>query len=349
MSATLKGSHNPSLLSCLKYGKAGPSCQQVRLISEQDGQSCCIGLAFISIFSKNLATIISESQSVSPTVTVPVDAHVLDMLLAFLSLGELYCKNLEEVHSVGKAALILGIGDENWTISDGESNAVELVKDKVSVLISVKIEDEKMEMIEDIKQNQCDDCGDIFNSEAGLNNHNQGIHSVLGMKASIEVKCSVCLKHFKTSQSLDRHVKRHFQGCWRCECHRCKASFNRRQVDHPLEINQARLDLDLETAFAAIKDAPVPACPECGREYKTKGALLAHWLFRHSTSPVSNQCPICKKILKISISRGNLGHHFNLHFEDEKRNCCDECGKSFYEKKSLANHRRIVHSCTGIK
>ena len=56
----LEHEHHPCNLASLKYGSCGPSCQQVCLISEPDGQTSFIGLTFISFFSKDLSSLIND-------------------------------------------------------------------------------------------------------------------------------------------------------------------------------------------------------------------------------------------------------------------------------------------------
>ena len=56
----LEHDHHPCNLASLQYGSSGPSCQQVCLISEPDGQTSFIGLTFISLFSKDLASLIND-------------------------------------------------------------------------------------------------------------------------------------------------------------------------------------------------------------------------------------------------------------------------------------------------
>ena len=46
----------PATMSCLQYGNSCPSCQQVCLVSDPDGEKVFTGVTFLSLFSKYLSS-----------------------------------------------------------------------------------------------------------------------------------------------------------------------------------------------------------------------------------------------------------------------------------------------------
>ena len=366
----LEHDHHPCNLASLQYGSSGPSCQQVCLISEPDGQTSFIGLTFISLFSKDLASLINDCMTDDvPTVTVPIKSQTIEMLLKFLSTGETVSDDFENLFSLGKAASMLGIVDDNWTIVNSEEEVVDNKKGEITTLsvtwksdediIDIKqleepteaeVGESEEETVNDIveKQFNCDVCGKSFTLVAKLAGHMLLKHDSVGMEEAVKGKCPICSKK---RNKLFSHVWMHFQGCrsQRFKWNQCRASFVGQELLDTHKANHKKAtDLGAESKldYKTTSDPPTSTtCEDCGRKYTTRGALMAHRVFKHSSasSTTKKHCPICKKPVSIAISRGNLGHHINLHLEDGKRHHCNECSVSFYEKKSLVTHMRLKH------
>ena len=93
---------DPLTISCLQYGNSGPSCQQVCLVSDPDGEKVFTGVTFLSLFSKYLSSLLKDNQAQLdevPTIIVPVPVHILKQLLSLLSTGEAVCSDFEDAFS----------------------------------------------------------------------------------------------------------------------------------------------------------------------------------------------------------------------------------------------------------
>ncbi|XP_077136752.1 uncharacterized protein LOC143793564 isoform X2 [Ranitomeya variabilis] len=82
------------------------------------------------------------------------------------------------------------------------------------------------------------------------------------------------------------------------------------------------------------------SCPECGKCFIDKSALVKHERTHTGETPYS--CSLCEKCFK---DNSNLVQHEKSHSK-EKPYSCLECGKSFTYKASLSRHQRIH---TGVK
>ena len=82
-------------------------------------------------------------------------------------------------------------------------------------------------------------------------------------------------------------------------------------------------------------------CHECGKCFKSKGALSEHsWTHSNQQHP-QFQCPICHKYMKQSNSFRK--HMSNVHKVHHK---CDECTKTFPTKFGLVRHKIDCHGGT---
>ena len=117
----LQHDYHPCNLVILQNSSSVPSCQQVCLISEPDGQTSFIGLTFISFFSKDLSSLINDfticycSNQISNNwgdTEIPVHT------------GEAVSDGFENLFSVGIAASILGVADDNVNAEDNKKDEV---------------------------------------------------------------------------------------------------------------------------------------------------------------------------------------------------------------------------------
>eukprot|EP00092_Neocalanus_flemingeri_P019773 GFUD01021413.1.p1 GENE.GFUD01021413.1~~GFUD01021413.1.p1 ORF type:complete len:432 (+),score=83.40 GFUD01021413.1:55-1350(+) len=179
----------PSVVSYLHYGNTGPSCQPVCLVTEPDGQKTYTGVSFISLFSKQLATLLKDCQFQDelPTIIVPVSVDIIQKLLKFLSIGTVMCGDIENAFSIGKAADVLGITHENWKIETFPLKPVE-----VSAGYSVSYENHSECNIADIKIE-----GQDINANLKYS------------KESRKFLCSLCKASFKKMSHLNIHMQTH--------------------------------------------------------------------------------------------------------------------------------------------
>ena len=111
----------PTLVSSLRYGNSGPSCQQVCLVSDcsdSGGEKIFTGVAFLSLFSNYLSCLLKGIQVEADVITIilPVAARTIKHLLRLISTGEVWFHNIEDASAVGRAAEVLGMSKTGWKI-----------------------------------------------------------------------------------------------------------------------------------------------------------------------------------------------------------------------------------------
>jgi uncharacterized Zn-finger protein len=77
-------------------------------------------------------------------------------------------------------------------------------------------------------------------------------------------------------------------------------------------------------------------CADCGRKYKEKSHLATHT--RAHIDVRNFKCTNCGLLFKTQI---NLSFHMKTHSEVPLT--CEQCNKTFLEKKLLKRHIRVVH------
>ena len=90
-----------------------------------------------------------------------------------------------------------------------------------------------------------------------------------------------------------------------------------------------------------INAKPMPKhhiCDQCGKGFRSKGALAEH-SWTHSDQPHPQfQCPICHKYMKQANSFRK--HMSNVH---KVNHSCKDCPKSFPTETGLIQHRTKCH------
>ena len=257
----LSHKHLPYVLPSLYYGNSGPSCQQVSFVSEQDGQTVCTGVSFISLFSKYLASLIRDCQSYERiiTITIPEPVDIINKLLVFLSTGTVVCDAIEDVFAVGKAANILGINSEDW---------------KIETIIESKVDIEEHNQVFG-----CEACEIIFKSERCLNTH-KGKHVstalaitqdvVNSFAQNIEDKkcfCNLCSYTSRDKYNMRLHLERKHGLSSGYKCKFCDKSF---KTNQDLSKHKPFCDPSLSSKTAKLPTVRrnVFFCDICGLRFK---------------------------------------------------------------------------------
>jgi len=241
MHLSLKRDPLPATLSCLQYGNTGSSCQQVCLVSDPHGDKIFTGVAFLSLFSKYLSSLLKNDQGQIddvPTIILPVPVHILKLLLSLLSTGEAVCSDIEDSFSLGKAADILGISNEDWKIEtnfrgDDELKERQLrIENTLSLRTSAKqdyIPAEETSKYSS-KRFKCDICGKSYTTKGPLIAHNIFKHSQ--PTPIICQECPICkktVKHVRKVIELGQHINQHLKEERRFGCDKCPVTFYKRQ------------------------------------------------------------------------------------------------------------------------
>ncbi|XP_067120137.1 zinc finger protein 85-like [Centruroides vittatus] len=215
---------------------------------------------------------------------------------------------------------------------------------------------------------KCDICNKSFKWKDSLKNHHE-THS-----DELNYVCQVCNKRFKTKHSLKAHKIVH-NDKFNHTCHICNKRFKRKSnFTHHITIHsdEYKYSCDIcnkyfklkhclrkhklihsKNVFCDICGKSVPnskdrlerhkrtheihACKICGKEFKSKCALLSHDHTHGEERPF--KCDICNK----SFKRNDCLKRHQVTHTDECNYTCQVCNKSFKTKQYLELHK-IVHN-----
>ena len=210
----------------------------------------------------------------------------------------------------------------------------------------------------DDKSFQCSLCPTMFKLKQNLVRHVQMYHSDNWEGFS----CSVCGKWFREKAAMQLHEVRHTDA----KPHQCslcglKYSDKASMEKHIFRVHEGHAPVKFTCSdcgkmflkkheFREHCEMHIngkPKCDTCGKEFEWKSALSKHKMIHLTPQERKNvlakdkssglkQCKICDKMV-VNMKRHMQGHN------DERNFHCNECGKSYIDKKSLNNHRAIIH------
>ena len=168
----------------------------------------------------------------------------------------------------------------------------------------------------------CDHCHKAFKSSYSLQRHVR-IH--MGDKC---FQCDICQWRFAAKGDLVKHYRTHTdERCYRCQD--CGKGFNQSQNLH------RHMYIHLEPL--AGREYLPHKCPQCGKAYAQLQHLNTH--MRGHTGDKPFQCDKCDQRFTVKSS---LQRHALMHLEG-KPYMCEECGKGF-TRPSLLTYHKLVHS-----
>ncbi|XP_015344886.1 zinc finger protein 445 [Marmota marmota marmota] len=217
---------------------------------------------------------------------------------------------------------------------------------------------------------RCHYCERTFNRSSHLAYH-QRLHT-----QEKPFKCRVCEKPFRWSSNCVRHEKIH-TGVKPYKCNLCEKAFQRvsayrlHQETHTkqkFELNQYEEALTYNSGlghhFRDQRGEKPFDCSQCRKSFHCKSYVLEHQRIHTQEKPY--KCTKCRKTFRW---RSNFTRHVRLHQEEEfceqekhredfRQNCsplplttvaptmektfsCQQCGKTFTQKKTLSEHQRI--------
>lgn len=184
----------------------------------------------------------------------------------------------------------------------------------------------------------CKTCGEIFQNEELYLNHNRQFNSIVKPKVKKprvygrkiteqDLTCSICLKVFKSRNSVREHQKQHDVNRRReYTCERCGKAF----------FKKGALKIHIQ-----LHDNIKPHnCKICNKSFLTLANLRAHVNVHSGLKPFT--CEECGKNFRLLKQ---LSQHKIIH-TDQMPYGCEVCGKSFRFKQILKNHK-LQHS--GVK
>jgi len=282
----LKGDFFPAAMSCLQYGNSGPSCEQVCLVSEPDGEKVFTGVTFLSLFSKYLSSLLKDNltQSDVPIIILPVPVSILKQLLNLLCTGEAVCKDIEDALSLDKAAHVLGISNEDWKIET--QFKVESIKNLESYKNESQLKSSDLcpqVVKEGTSMGKYADVKGIFNEDLIIETELGGENARLSalkpglplFKGGTLPECSVCGKKYTSRGGLIAHyIFKHSQPspiiCKECPICKKTVKYVRNSTDLGEHINQH------------LKDEGNFHCDKCGRSFHKGRSLTRHMKWQHN-------------------------------------------------------------------
>ncbi|XP_077344145.1 histone-lysine N-methyltransferase MECOM isoform X5 [Lithobates pipiens] len=220
-------------------------------------------------------------------------------------------------------------------------------------------------------QYRCEECDQLFESIAELNDHQKfpcnTSHSAFSLVEDnfqqnlnedndlIEIQhsheCKECDQVFPDMQSLDKHLLSHTEER-EYKCDQCPKAFNwksnliRHQMSHDTgkhyecENCSKQVFTDPSNLQRHIRSqhvgARAHACSECGKTFATSSGLKQHKHIHSSVKPFV--CEVCHKSY---TQFSNLCRHKRMHADCRTQIKCKDCGQMFSTTSSLNKHRRF--------
>ena len=168
----------------------------------------------------------------------------------------------------------------------------------------------------------CSYCEKTFRTREGLKDHEDIIHTKVGLK-----HCAACGEEFTTNRGLKSHMNLKHGVEERFQCKFCGFYF-----------------LSVEGHRAHEETAPCKAntCDICGRMYFQKKDLVKHLKGHVTKSKKAFHCKMCSKAF---TRESNLNAHVRkMHFNQEEvlkaaqQYICNFCGKTFSTSTTFLSH-----------
>ena len=171
------------------------------------------------------------------------------------------------------------------------------------------------------KQSKACECGVQFNSSAEKHRHFQNVHKSF-------IKCPKCPQFLANKENLEQHLKnKHTER----ECDICDfITEDRRELRRHKTIHDPKEQKEKKEVKAHV-------CTEleCGKTFTDLDRLK-----KHQRKCIKVECHECHKRVSISFIKKHIA---NIHHNNQKKYCCQKCGKRFFEKYQMEQHEQVEH------
>ncbi|XP_037303574.1 zinc finger protein 480 [Manduca sexta] len=139
-------------------------------------------------------------------------------------------------------------------------------------------------------------------------------------------QCNLCFKGFNFEAKLQNHMHKHSPSRGPFECKLCH--------------------MFLPTSYSFSVHSLIHTrryeCVKCGRRMTDRASILDHYRSQHEGIMTLYTCQFCGKVFKVSDKNNSKTHrgHVRNHHSGERPKC-DQCGKTFINADSLAEHQQI--------
>ena len=175
------------------------------------------------------------------------------------------------------------------------------------------------------KQSKACDCGVQFNSLAEKHRHFQNVHKSF-------IKCLKCAQFLANKENLEQHLKnKHIER----QCDSCDyITEDRRELRLHKTIHDPK---EQQETKKEKKEVKIHVCTEgdCGKTF-----TLLDKLKSHQRKCIKVKCHECHKKVSLSFIKKHIA---NIHRNNQKKYCCQKCGKRFFQKYQMEQHEQVEH------
>ena len=190
----------------------------------------------------------------------------------------------------------------------------------------------------------CDECGQVFNSEAKFNDHRSAKHS----RKTFE--CPMCAYNNSSEVEVTMHVQYSHPEYMTYSCDKCGQVFNseacindhRSAMHAVMEFECPMCDYKNSSEVEVTKHVQYShpenhACGKCTRHFNSESELRGHTAEEHNAQRILNKYK-CEKCQKECNGTSELKSHTKVEHP-----YCDKCKKDFNTKSDLQNHVSEAH------
>lgn len=187
---------------------------------------------------------------------------------------------------------------------------------------------------EDERPFSCEVCLQRFKNSDDRGKH----YRRLKKDGKFNIACTVCHKHFKTDEILQKHM----------EMLGCNAAASVPDTTHSVATSGSSCD-DGSASRDKGRDSPGVGisctCKICEAEFTSAKSLKKHYKEVHNDTK-RQVCIQCGQTLS---SKDSLARHFSIFHQTSFPFSCDLCNQKFKIKESLCRHIKFVHQDGGYQ